>query len=108
MLNQCVLIGRLFEDPIIEEENTSFILAVPNHEKNKDGEYDTDFIKCLVSKKISNAISEYCKKDSVIGVRGRLKSISGENNNNYYVEVIAEKVTFLSAKSNEIGNNDEC
>lgn len=107
MLNQCVLVGRLFEDPIIEEENTSFILAVPNHEKNKDGEYDTDFIKCLVSKKISNAISEYCEKGSVIGVRGRLKTVAGENNN-YYVEVMAEKVTFLSAKSKEIGDIDEC
>ena len=98
MLNQVLLVGRLFEDPIIEEENTSFILVVPNYEKNKDGEHETDFIKCLVSKKISNAISEYCEKGSVIGVRGRLKSILGENNN-YYVEVMAEKVTFLSAKS---------
>ena len=106
MLNQCVLVGRLFEDPVVEEENTSFIIAVQNYEKNKDGEYDTDFIKCLVSKKISNAISEYCEKGSVIGVRGRLKTVAGENNN-YYVEVMAEKVTFLSAKSNEIGNNDE-
>lgn len=107
MLNQCVLVGRLFEDPVVEEENTGLILVVQNYEKNKDGEYDTDFIKCLVSKKFSNAISEYCKKDSVVGVRGRLKSIPGENNN-YYVEVMAEKVTFLSAKSKEIGDIDEC
>lgn len=105
MLNQVLLVGRLLEDPIIEEEDTSLILAVRNYKKNKDGEYDTDFIKCLVSKKISNAISEYCKKDSIVGVRGRLKTVAGEKNN-YYVEVVAEKVTFLSAKSNEIGDND--
>lgn len=105
MLNQVLLVGRLSEDPIIEKENTSFILAVPNYEKNKNGEHDINFIKCLVSKKISNAVSEYCEKGSVIGVRGRLKTVAGEKNN-YYVEVVAEKVTFLSAKSNEIGDND--
>lgn len=36
-----------------------------------------------------------------------VKNLKDGENNNHYVEVIAEKVTFLSAKSNETGDNYE-
>lgn len=101
MLNQIVLVGRLVQDPEIKElENgskTSYItLAVSRSYKNSDGIYETDFIPCLLYKGIAENATEYCKKGDVIGVRGRVQTKQEENKN--IIEIIAEKVTFLSSR----------
>ena len=103
MLNQVILVGRLTEVPKIEElENgkklANIILAVPRTYKNENGEYDTDFIKCVVWNGIIENSVDYFKKGDIVGIRGRLEA--KENN----LCVIAEKITFLSSKKVE---NDE-
>lgn len=100
MLNQVVLVGRLSKEVILEEtENekkvANITLAVPRSFKNADGEYETDFINCILWNSIAENTSEYCEKGDLIGIKGRL--LSQENK----IQVIAEKVTFLSAKRNE-------
>ena len=45
-------------------------------------------------------IDEYCKKDDLVGIRGRIES--KENNP---IKIIAEKVTFLSNNRNLINQN---
>lgn len=99
MLNQIVLVGRLVQDPEIKElENgvkTSYItLAVPRNYKNSDGIYETDFIDCVVWKNIADNVKEYCKKNDIIGVRGRIQTRKEEDKN--IIEIVAERVTFLS------------
>ena len=45
--------------------------------------------------------SEYCRKGDIIGVKGRLQSSTYEKEDGskaYKMELIAEKVTFLSSK----------
>lgn len=103
MLNQIVLVGRLTKDPeLIKTENgksvSSITLAIPRSFKNAEGTYDTDFISCTLWDKIAISTAEYCKKGSILGVRGRLqdKLIKEKDNNKHFLEVIAEKVTFLS------------
>lgn len=101
MLNQIVLVGRLVQDPEIKElENgikTSYItLAVSRSYKNSDGIYETDFIPCLLYKGIAENTTEYCKKGDVIGVKGRIQTKQEENKN--IIEIVAEKVTFLSSR----------
>lgn len=105
MLNQIVLVGRLVKNPVLKEteqgKKHSFVtLAIPRSFKNADGSYDTDFIDCVLWDGIAKNTVEYCKKGDIIGVKGRLQSRKYETNNTakYVVEVVAEKVTFLTSR----------
>lgn len=107
MLNQIILVGRLVKTPeVIETESgkkMSYItLAIPRTFKNADGEYDTDFIDCVLWEVVAESTSEYCKQGDIVGVKGRVQSRLIEDGNNYKkMEVIAEKITFLSSKKEE-------
>ena len=65
-----------------------------------DGTYDTDFIRCTLWAGIAENTCEYCKKGDVIGVKGRIQTNSYEvdGEKKYSMDVIAEKVSFLSSK----------
>lgn len=108
MLNQTVLVGRLVKDPELKETEsgsklTHITLAVPRSYKNVDGEYDTDFISCVLWKGIAENAVEYCHKGDLIGVKGRLQSrnIESENMRKQITELVAEKVTYLSSRNKE-------
>ena len=108
MMNQVVLVGRLTADPeVVDTENkkkkTVVTLAVSRNYKNSDGVYETDFIRCILWNAIAASTSEYCHKGDVVGVKGRLQTSSYEKDGEkkYSVDVIAEKVTFLSSKKSE-------
>ena len=97
MLNQVILVGRLVNKIILNEnengrKSAEIILAVPRNFKNENGEYDTDFINCTLWHAIAENTSEYCEKGDLIGIRGRLQTQDNK------IQVIAEKVTFLSSK----------
>ena len=105
MLNQVVMVGRLVEKPIVEEnENgrkvSEITLAVPRSYKNAEGIYETDFIKCTLWNGIAETTCEYCKKGDVVGIKGRIQTSSYESNGEkkYSMDIIAEKVSFLSSK----------
>lgn len=106
MLNQSVLVGRLVKDPeLYETENghkvTNITLAVPRSYKNMNGEYDTDFINCVLWKGVAENTTQYCKKGDLLGVKGHIQSRIIEIDNEVHrqiVEVVAEKVTYLSSK----------
>ena len=69
-----------------------------------NGEYETDFINCVLWDSVAKSTVEYCKKGSIVGVKGRLQTRTVESNDSskkYYIEVIAEKVTFLSSENKE-------
>ena len=105
MLNQVVLVGILVKDPeLIEGENNKKIsrvtLAIPRSFKNMNGEYESDFINCILWDSVAKSTVEYCKKGDIVGVKGRIQSrmVETEEEKKYYVDVIAERVTFLSSK----------
>lgn len=108
MLNQVVIAGRLVSDPeiIVTENNkkrTLITVAVPRSYKNMEGNYETDFIRCTLWNVIAENTCEYCKKGDVIGVKGRIQTsnyeVEGEKK--YSMDIIAEKVSFLSSKKQE-------
>lgn len=109
MLNQTVIVGRLVKDPELYETEkgnkvTNITLAVPRSFKNMDGEYDTDFISCVLWKGIAENTVEYCKKGDLIGVKGRIQSRKiniDEETRREVLEVVAEKVTYLSSRSKD-------
>lgn len=106
MLNNLVLVGRLAETPILEEslngkKITTIMLAVSRTYKNDEGIYDTDFIPISLAGSIAETTCEYCKKGDIVGVKGRLARLSyGE------LQVIADKITFLSSNSNNVNKED--
>lgn len=104
MLNQMVLVGRLVKDPEVREleggkKVSNITLAVPRNFKNAEGEYETDFINCVLWSGVAENTSEYCKKGDLIGVKGRVQTGSYEKDGEtvYTQEVVAEKVTFLQS-----------
>ena len=103
MLNQTVIVGRLVSDPELRETDngnkvTNVTIAIPRSFKNINGEYDTDFVSCVLWKGIAESTANYCKKGDLVGVKGRLQTREYETDNEKrkVVELVAEKVTFLS------------
>lgn len=115
MVNNVILVGRLTANPeIVEIENnkkvTTVILAVNRNFKNTEGIYETDFIRCILWNSVASTTTEYCRVGDVIGIKGRLQTSKYEDENkkiHYVVDVVAERVTFLSTnKKHEIDNED--
>jgi single-strand DNA-binding protein len=113
MLNQIVLVGRLVKKPeVIKTENdkeySNITLAVPRSYKNENGEYETDFVDCVLWNGVASQTAEYCKKGDLIGVKGRVQTSNYEKDGEVRksMQVVAEKVTFLSSKSKENENED--
>ena len=100
MLNQVIIVGRLVEKPIVEENENekkvcNITLAVPRSYKNAEGIYETDFIKCTLWNSVAENTVEYCGRGDLIGVKGRLQCLVGNE-----LQVVVEKVSFLSSGRN--------
>lgn len=102
MLNQVVLVGRLYEINKIGDKQVLITLATPRPYKNENGEYDTDYIPITLWEGIAQNTLEYCKKEDLVGIKGRIKMIKNENG--YDIEIVAEKLTFLSSKKEDENN----
>ncbi len=108
MLNQIVLVGRLTRNiKINKSENGKKIanisLAIPRSFKNMEGTYDTDFIDCVAFENIAENTASYCSKGDIVGVKGRVQSrvVEKEGKKEYLMDIVAEKVTFLSSRKKE-------
>lgn len=108
MLNQTVVVGRIVKNPELKETEsgrkvTNITLAVPRSFKNINGEYETDFIPCVLWKGVAETTTAYCKKGDLVGIKGRIQTRSFQENDlkKHVMELVAEKVTFLSSKKKE-------
>lgn len=108
MLNNVVLVGRLLSDPKIFETETgkkvtSIILAVSRSFKNSNGDYETDFVRCVMWDGIATSTVEYCQKGNMVGIKGRLATRETETDNpfTHSMEVIVEKINFLTSNKEE-------
>lgn len=118
MINRVVLAGRPTRDlKLIKGDETgtfvcSFTLAVDRNFKNKHGEREADFIRCVAWKKTAEVMSRYVKKGSLIGVDGRIQTRSYNNKYDqrvYVTEVIVENFSFLggSDKNGQVSKNNQ-
>ena len=108
MLNQVIYVGRLVKDIELNEnengeKNSTMTLAVNRPFKNEQGIYETDFIDAVISNTIASQTAEYCKKGDMVGVRGRLQSKMEDNKRLLYI--VVDKITFLSSKKPEAGDD---
>ena len=79
MLNQLVMVGRIANKPELRKTETgknvtTITLAVPRNYKNMNGEYDTDFVDCILWGGVAENTAEYCKKGDIVGVKGRIQT----------------------------------
>ena len=103
MLNQTVLVGRIVSDPKINETiNDKTVTTIPlagqRRYNNEEGEYATEFIPCFWWDGVAQNVVEYCKKGDLIGIKGRIQSTADK------IELIAERVTFLSSNKQAYQN----
>ena len=103
MLNQIILVGRITKEIEIVEENGKkkgiISMAIPRSYKNEEGVYETDFVDCVAHGLIVENTKEYCRKGDIVGIKGRVQSVPMASG--YAIEIVAEKVTFLSSKKTE-------
>lgn len=106
-MNNVCLIGRIANDIEVKELEKSKVanisVAVQRKYKNEKGEYDTDFINCIIWNDLATNLKEYCKKGDMISLVGRLQTsvYEVEGTKRKSVDVIAEKITYLQAKKTE-------
>lgn len=108
MVNSVMLVGRLAQDIELKKlesgkEVINVALAVPRSFKNPDGVYEADFFDCVLWEGLAKSASEYCKKGDTVGIRGRLQTdvyeVDGVKRK--AVQIIVEKLTFLSSRKPE-------
>lgn len=108
MINNIVLVGRLTRD--VELRYTpnnvavaSFTLASNRNFKNQSGEYDADFINCIMWQDQAERLANWTRKGMLIGITGRIQTRSYENQQGqrvYVTEVIADSFQILEKRDN--------
>lgn len=112
MINNVVLVGRLTKDPELKYTGNgtavaTFTLAVNRNFTNADGEREADFPNCVIWRKSAEALANYARKGSLIGITGRIQTRNYENQQGqrvYVTEVVCENFQLLESKKD---NNDQ-
>lgn len=104
-MNLFMGIGRITKKPELRYTTTNlaiarFTLAINRDIKNKQGEYDTDFINCVAYGKTAELIDKYLDKGSQIAVEGKIQTGSYEKDGKktYTTDIVVERLTFLEKK----------
>ena len=101
-MNKAILMGRLTRDPEMRQTQSgvavaNFTVAVDRRFKNKDGEYDTDFINCVAWRQQAEFVSKYFYKGKPILVVGTIQTRTWEDDEGkrrYATEVVVDEVSF--------------
>lgn len=105
MINNTTLVGRLTKDPDLRHTANgkavaTFTLAVNRDFTNADGQREADFINCVIWGKSAEALANYARKGTLLGVTGRIQTRSYENQQGqrvYVTEVIANNFQLLES-----------
>lgn len=100
-MNQVSIIGRLVRDPekFAAKEGIVAAFTLAFNERNR-----AVFVPVLTFGKLAEAINKYLKKGSQVAVSGKLTNRTvkfGERGTRNMLEVIAERVDFLSKPSTD-------
>ena len=112
MINNVVLVGRLTRDPELRYTPSNvavatFSLAVNRNFKNQAGDYEADFISCIMWRQQAENFANWLKKGALVGITGRIQTRSYDNQQGqrvYVTEVVAESFQILEKKDNAVNN----
>ena len=99
MINNVTLIGRLTRDAELRYTPSNiataqFNIACNRNFKNANGEYDADFINCVMWREQAERFCNWTRKGMLVGIVGRIQTRNYENQQGQRV--------FESKKYNEI------
>lgn len=103
-MNKIELIGRTTNDLEVktagETKYATFQLAVRRNFKNNKGEYDTDFLPCIISGNTAEVLSKYVKKGDQIGIIGSLRSktVEKDGDKKTHYSIAVDDFFFLEKK----------
>ena len=105
MINHVVVVGRLTRKPELKftstgTKYTQFSVATQRNFKNKSGEYEADFINCLIWRTAAENFVKFTDKGSLVGIEGRIQTRSYDKDGKtvYITEVLAEGFSLLETK----------
>lgn len=113
MINNVTLIGRLTRDAELRYTPSNiataqFNIACNRNFKNANGEYDADFINCVMWREQAERFCNWTKKGMLVGIAGRIQTRSYEGNDGkrvYVTEVVAENFQVLGKRDNTANQN---
>lgn len=105
-MNKIILVGRLARDPEYRQSTsgigmTTFTVAATRNFKNKDGNYDADFLPCVCYRQTAEFVNRYFKKGNLISVEGRVqvRNYDAQDGSKRYVtEVIADRIELMGSR----------
>ena len=114
-MNKFIGVGNLTKEGELRSTESGKIiysnsLAMRNDFKNKDGEYDTEFINFSAWGTTAEYLKKYAKKGNKVLIEGRISTRSYDKQDGskaYITEVIAEKVELLTYKKEETTTQNE-
>lgn len=110
MLNNVSLMGRLTDNPVLNQTRqsgalvTSFSIAIDRRFKRQGEERQTDFINCVAWQKTAEFISKYFNKGDMIAITGEIqtrKYEDAEGKPRTATEVIINNAYFCGSKNSE-------
>ena len=112
-MNKIILVGRLTKDPEVRSTSAgfttvNFTVAVSRNFKNKDGNYDADFLPCVAFRNSADFIAKHFKKGSLIGIEGRVQTRNydaQDGTKRYVTEVVVENTEFVGGKNENSSNS---
>lgn len=108
-MNNVVLYGRVSKDLKMTGEVLKFSIAVQRDYKDKDGNYNADFINCVAFSKTAENIEKFFSKGSPIIVRGSILTGSYDNKEGkkvYTTEVKVDKFGFVAGGNTNKSDDD--
>ncbi len=112
-MNHTILVGRLVRTPELRvtetgKKVTNITLAINRPFKDQTGEYQTDFIECILWEALANKVIKYCKQGDLLGIKGRLQVIKEEGEIKFNIlQVVAESLTMLSHPQQKKEDNNK-
>ena len=106
-MNVANLIGRLTKDIELKYTQSgtavaSFTLAVNRNFKNDAGEYEADFINCVIWRKAAENLANFTRKGSQIGIEGRIQTRNYDNQQGqkvYVTEIVVNNFHLLDPRN---------
>lgn len=113
-MNKAMLLGRLTSDPEVRQTTGSnsmciarYTLAV-NRPKDKDGNQQADFIRCVCFGKRGEFAGKYLKKGTQIAISGRIQTGSYDDKDGkkvYTTDIIVDEHYFCGSGNGNSGQN---
>lgn len=114
-MNEVVFVGRIVNQVVLRQttsgnEVVNNSIAVRRQRRNKDGNYDVDFIPFTAWNQHARILDQYVKKGDQIALKGRMISrsyVDKDNTTRYVVECVVETLTLLNNNNTSHSNQED-